>query len=595
MQNSVEIENVDTEIARSAEKIMLVSHDILFDSTEQSLISALPRSQQSLPRHLISVKPEVMSLKTLDEVSWGFVKRRQVAIFRDRIQPGLSSGTKLVYFGAAPIPLAMHLGYLVGAWQSVEVFQYHHSLKSWSWVPPSAGSPPNEVRLTGMPESKVDAPGDIIVRVSTSHLVNRDNTIAVVPSPLAEYEISLNRLGEDALETPQLLEAVAEKFKLVLDNIALTRPNAKIVHVFSSVPVGLAFRLGTKINPTMTSKVQTYQFSQSTEKKYTKAITLDSDTAVRRELTTEERQSAASFRNIWKTEFEKIKEKFSEIEHQEGHSWALGLLGDRAPTLTPDILSLAPISKTTLLSDSMGLAVPVNVGGFKYFHKENEWLFEDELICDILKEMGDVEKAKQATRLLVFHEAIHDTSQNLTAAVAVGIGRFPKVLEEIDYEADVWALLHEIYYLELCGQPIDKKGLYGAIETAISTFWAFDRRESFDDEIQIRRINRYLNWHWQLFSVAKSMSIKAALAVLNTKPTIELAGPKIISNGSRVFFDMHSLRNEPLELSAKRGNRIIRAGESQVVNVAELLESFKRGDAEAVKKAFQGFFDLHCG
>ncbi len=82
---------------------------------------------------------------------------------------------------------------------------------------------------------------------------------------------------------------------------------------------------------------------------------------------------------------------------------------------------------------------------------------------------------------------------------------------------------------------------------------------------------------------------------MSTKPTIELAGPKIITNGSRVFFDLRNIRSEQLEMAAKRGNRIIRAGERPVVNVGELLDAFRVGNAEAVKKTFRGFFDLHCG
>ena len=57
----------------------------------------------------------------------------------------------------------------------------------------------------------------------------------------------------------------------------------------------------------------------------------------------------------------------------------------------------------------------------------------------------------QAGRLFLFHEALHYSSEGhrLTSEVANGIGQFPKVIEEADYQAKVWALPSEYKYCSL--------------------------------------------------------------------------------------------------------------------------------------------------
>ena len=46
---------------------------------------------------------------------------------------------------------------------------------------------------------------------------------------------------------------------------------------------------------------------------------------------------------------------------------------------------------------------------------------------------------RRALRQLVLHEAVHRGPQALTRTSSQGIGRFPKMLEEIDYHADDFA------------------------------------------------------------------------------------------------------------------------------------------------------------
>lgn len=574
-------------------RLIVLSHEVLQRHDEENLLAALPSWQRSKPRDFISILPERLSLEKLHEVNWSHVKTVQTRQFQNRLGKLLSTGSILSYFGAAPIPLAVHLGYLVGPWQKVEVYQHHHKRKNWLWADAREMEFNEKIEVSGMKDDIVPATGDVIIRISTSHPVNRENTLSVIPQPLAEYEISVGGCEEDILNCKEFVDAVAFKFKAVLDNVTKTRPGATAIHLFAAIPVGLAFRLGTIINPTMTAKLQTYQFSQLSVKKYLPAISLGEDLPIQRNLTEADRKSAQDLRKIWKENFTDVKNHFTNHKNTDGESWLSGLLDATLPQFTPNIDTLAHITKTTLLNDELSLNGLDNIGGFKYDSLNNSWIFEDSFLLDIKNELIEDDRFKQAGRLLIFHEAIHAISHGLTASVANQVGGFAKILEEIDYEADIWALLHEMSYLQGIGQMLTKKSLHSAIETAISTFWAFDRLSPFEEQIQIRRLNRYLNWYWQLLSVERASSFDEALNVLSVKPNIELAGPKIISNGSRSFYDLRNIENEHPELAAKRGNRIVRSGQSPVVDIKRLLSAFRQGDAQEVKKSFEGFFDLN--
>ena len=113
--------------------------------------------------------------------------------------------------------------------------------------------------VTGAPQERNSAAGAAIVCVSTANAIRPDDAREVVTSPFEPVEIVLNPTGPDVLETVADLHAVAESFAQSLDRIADLRRGVDVVHLFAAVPVGLAFRLGQRINPTKHPDVQTYQ------------------------------------------------------------------------------------------------------------------------------------------------------------------------------------------------------------------------------------------------------------------------------------------------------------------------------------------------
>ena len=74
---------------------------------------------------------------------------------------------------------------------------------------------------------------------------------------------------------------------------------------------------------------------------------------------------------------------------------------------------------------------------------ENNWRLSNPLLVSLSQASEDDDELKQLIRLFLFHEYLH-THHSLTKYTAEGVGRFANCLERLDYEADLYALLHQI-------------------------------------------------------------------------------------------------------------------------------------------------------
>ena len=180
---------------------------------------------------------------------------------------------QVVYMGMAPIPLTLHLGFLVGEMTPPLVFQRPPRADS---VPPGRDSPIRELKLhtEGMPAAPIMSPGEAIVRVSASAHITPAQTQGFVQEPLAEIDITIGEPHPYALTSEQDLEAVAGAFRSTLALLGQQLPNLERIHLFVAAQPGLTFRLGTVISPTMSTPVQTYEYFRSARVHYVPALTL---------------------------------------------------------------------------------------------------------------------------------------------------------------------------------------------------------------------------------------------------------------------------------------------------------------------------------
>ncbi len=260
----------------TAEGLILVAQPVHVAISDQAMLAALPAKARNLPRHSVNIDAIRATIPEAASLNWSDAERLQLEQFNRTLKPLLDAHPqyRVLYFGAAPIPLAIHLGNLVGGWTATSVFLHHHERKDWRWGRRSARRPAPRVKLEGVPTERILAAGDVVIRVSTSHLIDPSDTTALIANPLAEVDIKLEQPSEDVFVEPGDLEELVTTFKEVLDTVARLRPNAHTVHLFASVQVGVAFHLGTQIRCTIHPNVQTYQFWKQSQPRYRPAILL---------------------------------------------------------------------------------------------------------------------------------------------------------------------------------------------------------------------------------------------------------------------------------------------------------------------------------
>jgi len=575
---------------------------LLYQPVHEAIADAEMRAaleDATMPAIPVKIEPARFALAETVHANWGDLRRAQAELFEKKLRPLLEEHPdyEIAYFGLAPVPLAIHLGHLVDRWRRSHAYQRHHKEHVWRWRP-EGETPTINVTTQGLPQDIVRSDDDVVVRVSVTAPVDPVETGKVVTLTSAEIDVTVPEPGEDVLKARSDLEAVAAKVKEALDRLKTHRPNARYVHLFAAVPVGLAFRLGTLVSATQHHRVQTYQYFHSADPRHRRAIQLGDDAPRTRELTEEDRAKAAATRNDWADDLARAKGFAADIAGRAKRSprdqWFALLDAPAAPWGEP-WLKLAPFHKMPIAASVVDLAVHAVDGGFRYEEGRKAWLVGDDLLAAIGRRIQAANALTRAGRMLFFHEALHIQSHHLTEATAPAIRRFPKILEELDYQADVWAMLHEFAFTKHFHprEATDERALFlEIVKTAVETMWAFDDGLGELDRMEIRRVNRYLIWYWQLLHLERCDSLAKIVAVLSKKPLIELAGPRVHADGDRVFYELREPWSADLELAAQLDHAgIVRHGRGAATNVPSLIEGIRKRNGDGIKLVLKGIVD----
>lgn len=257
-----------------ANRLLVVAHPLLTGIDHAEIDRAIPKQRRTAGFDFVEIAPLRTTLADQYDINWAVVQEEQEQQFVERLRPHLDGRKQMAYFGMAPIPLAIHLGYRVQSTVKIDVYQRHHDRQDWNWTPSGRAATRTFLEPIRLPERGSSAPGEIVLRVSTSARIAAEDTQVVVPQCLAAVDIALIAPNPDALETREALDTVVAEFSRTLTQLHALFPNLTTIHLFAAVPVGLAFRLGSRINPTMNPEVVTYQFDAKRSPKYKKAIVL---------------------------------------------------------------------------------------------------------------------------------------------------------------------------------------------------------------------------------------------------------------------------------------------------------------------------------
>lgn len=266
--------------------IVLV-HPVHQQIAEDEIFSTLGQGSQK-DALLVRVAPLSQPLVDSESIDFEQAQKEQSRIYRTEIAPLVvgTHGRHVTYFGLAPVPLIMHLGYLLGDLPPITIFQRHHLSKQWVWPQLPKVAVPMTIQVSGLPQKTSDSLGDVVLRIATALPINPGDTRAVIGNPLAEVDIAVNPLGPDVLTNPDDVERMARTFRQTLDTISDRFPRMQTVHVFAAIPAGLAFRLGNLVSPTRHPRVQTYQFYRHASVHYKPALVLQGEDSPSRGVST---------------------------------------------------------------------------------------------------------------------------------------------------------------------------------------------------------------------------------------------------------------------------------------------------------------------
>ncbi len=586
-----------------AQGYVIIKHQIFTEISDETVLEFLPTGKT--PKYKIfDIKKDIISMENIHQLDSFEFRVYQKNIIENEIKPFLNANPdyKVLYFGTASIPLALHLGYCFGSWKEVDVYLLHREKMIWNWQDETGAK---ELKFSSnFVKEEFTGPIDVIYRVEATYHSQDTDLKEVVENPSKKIDLKLDVIGKDVFGNQEQLKHFAHQFALGIDTIANFLPNTDKIHLFPTVPVGLAFLMGTKINPMVTKPIVAYQYNTNHTPKYEQILILQESDQPEAIITEEDEKFILEIRAELKNELENKIAPFVKlkIEDQKKHTdklgWVKTVLSEGSYNeIERGYWKNIPDISQTILSNSK-LVDSTDLAGEGFHISENgEWQLTDRFIFNIKNRLNnDKSKVLKALRLFVFHEAIH-IHQKLTSYTAENVGRFPRVLEEADYIADVWAMVHEYAFAKLyyASETNDLISFFKElIDVATKTMWAFDDLDPNVDEMQIRRVNRYLIWYWIFLQIddKKCKTIDDVINVFAIKPVLEIRGLDIRAQSQRTIFRLTNYKTEDLEIGYfDRNARILRASNSGGIQLPELIKGFKERNGEKIIKQLKAWHD----
>lgn len=578
---------------------LIIAHDLLGDISDNDIREALGTDPEKENWSIIRF-PESHRLelgKTIN-LGWMNLKVRQEDFFNSTIKaviPGKEDlkgdDFELIYFGLAPIPLAIHLGFLIPSFVKVKVFQRHHGTLTWKW----SGATTPEPELSGLPSVQISGTGDVVLRISTTHAVSEELTGKMVVSPLMSINLKSASLGLDVFGDEEGLKNYSKKIQHVFHSITTYLTKADAIHIFAAIPTGFAFLIGAQINPNTQPLIHTYEYSSARVLPYKMAFTLQSKPRRHFEFSEDDAERIQFRRNFFEYHLKETKKALSKInKSSEEPNWFRHLF---SRSEINDCLfdssvwnSLSPINETNFESSHF-VYVPHNI-----LHSDetsmtllkNTWYLPNNFVHSLEETFENRENDMAvAIELLWFQEILKSETHDVHSDNAHELARYPMILQEIDYQSDVYSLLN-LY--KRYNVHSDKASAFflKTIELHLKSMWSSDLLDH-SDEMELRRVNRYLIWYYHLNMIReKTLSLEDILELLSRKPLIELRLVGVTTpDQSKITIEFRQSNESELAIAAFHKNRIITSRQQLPMN--QLIEGFKNKDSAAIDSIMNQF------
>jgi hypothetical protein len=205
--------------------------------------------------------------------SWELAVQYQQKLVEEALAKSQHLLPKFAVFSLAPIPLAIHLGYLLSDRVEVRPFQYDRDRKTWCWDESKMDYDVN-FRVEGLPEQWISEAIDVTVRVSLSARIGPRDSVAAAGDLPVQIDLFVEEPDVMWLCHPEQLVSLGKAFRNVLREVNRRIPRCQTLHLFYAGPTGGALTIGQAINPRMTQRVTVYDYNRQNEPKYRLAMTL---------------------------------------------------------------------------------------------------------------------------------------------------------------------------------------------------------------------------------------------------------------------------------------------------------------------------------
>lgn len=212
----------------------------------------------------------------LKQLPWTDAAEYQKQIINEVIAKSKDiSLARFAVFSLTPIPLAIHLGFVLTDGVKVRYFQYDRDRSSWQWPKVQSEEIDCNIQVSGLPEQLNEEEAEAVIRVSLSNPVLKKQTDTIISNCSVEVDIFVDDPDvAEWLVSPEQLTQLAKVFRKVLKAIRNNVPNCQRIHLFGAVPTGACLVMGQAINPRMNAPVELYQFDANASPPYKWALTL---------------------------------------------------------------------------------------------------------------------------------------------------------------------------------------------------------------------------------------------------------------------------------------------------------------------------------
>lgn len=582
--------------------------------SDAEVLPALSDELRALPRTDIHIDMRPFEA----DVEGGFWDRSEGYIIQRaqdiRAAADGSSNPALALFGLAEVPHLLALGAYVGDERRIQL----HDLYSEGWVWPEDEQTVTLREPTGLPTGRVSVSGEVVVRVEVTYPVLDDDVDEVIPQDrFDDVTLGVAEPARGIVRSAQDVEAIRAQVRDALAVLRTHYPRLRRIHLVCAAPASVCFAIGQELQIRNGVPVVTYRYRPSDNGHALReaiVLTPGEAEAAARPLTDEEKAEAAEVRaGAWTDALGQVVRYAGVLQRdnrdREGDPWYAALLfgGEAAaaepfpilPALWHVVDQRSTVNPDPLPGSDPPYALPKSSWA---------WQFTDTLLLAQRRSATndgtvDQDLFERLVRLFLFHESLHE-HHVLTKYTALGVGRFPNVLERLDYMADLYAVLHELDYTArhiktLSTPEALHDELVQVLNDVLHSHWAFVDADEAAPRWQVRHIRRFLNWYWRWAQVNRARelprdrSLAVALQVLAEPPAIEIAGLEQQVGGRRVYARLDTL-DPTTEFSlglVLENAHFFELIDSANVNLRELMAAFIRRDHEEIKTFFQTVFE----